>query len=191
MRLRQATLPASCSWIARARAGHAGDGVLRDVTGHVDGDRGVHRGVAGCGDEIAPHAVAGAVDQDAGGDVAVQPVVLDQDACAAAEIDPASKAANDAMADRRASPAVAVDALGSAAAPGGRAVEPEAVAVEGDVVRGNGDGVAAGGRSRQVVAQAPRPRRREGRRNRIDETGAVVVALGGPGGSQDEQAAEQ
>src|ERR1041385_1809803 len=72
-----------------------------------------------------------------------------------------------------------MDALRRGGSTAPRPPYPKAVAVDRDIVGLNVDYVAAGGRSVQVLPQTPNALSGDGRRQRVDESHAGIIALGG------------
>src|SRR5690606_27482475 len=99
----------------------------------------------------------------------------------ALEIDPSVEPTHVAMAHGDVLSVAGVDAVSPGSIPRSQAADLEIVAVDGDVVGVDPDGTTACDGGAQVLVQAPHALGGDGGGQRIDEAGAVVVALGGHG----------
>src|SRR5207344_3245363 len=99
-------------------------------------------------------------------------------AAATVKIDADKKATDIAVPDRGVEARGSNDAVGECSRARRESTDLEIVAIDRDVVGGDGDGLAAGDGGGQVLFETPRALGADRRRQRRDETGAVVVAFG-------------
>src|SRR5690606_12163047 len=137
-------------------------------------------------DPVALHRAVGAVhDLDGVMEVVVESNVFAQVARAYEDADPGAEPAHVPVAHGNVLRVGRRDCIVAGRVARGQPADLEIVAVDGDVVGGDGDGRSAGDRGAQVLLQAPRALGGDRGGQRIDEAGAVVVALGGKGAARD------